>query len=197
MPLCPRLAPPGDGGVKRAEVTAARRYARALMDVSFASAEGDPGALRPELEAAAALLAERTDLSEALASPAVPVEAKRRLVEAVWRDTSPLLRRLLTLLVERARVGLLAAIASTYADLWNAARGVLPAEAVSAVPLEADQLAAVERALGRAARRDVELTASVDPEVMGGLMVRMGGLVYDGTVRGRLRALRERLAAAD
>lgn len=183
--------------MKRSEVTAARRYARALLEVSFASAEGDPAALRRELEQASALLEERRDLSEALASPAVPPAAKRGLVEAVWREASPLLRRLLALLVERGRVGLAAAIASTYADLWNAARGVVPAEAISAVPLAGEQLAAVERALGRVARRDVELKASVDPEVMGGLMVRIGGLVYDGTVRGRLRALRERLAAAD
>jgi F-type H+-transporting ATPase subunit delta len=183
--------------VKRAEVTAARRYARALLEVSFSSAEGDPAALRRDLEQASSLLDSRRDLAEALASPAVPAEAKRRLIDAVWREGGALLRRLLTLLVERGRVALLPAIATTYAELWNAARGVLPAQAISAVPLSAGQLQAVERALGRIARRDVELEASVDPAVMGGLMVRIGGLVYDGTVRGRLRALRERLAAAD
>lgn len=183
--------------MKRAEVTAARRYARALLEVSFASPQGDPAALRRDLEEAAALLESRDDLAEALASPAVPPAAKRGLVEAVWRGANPLLRRVLTLLVERGRVRLVAAIAATYAELWNAARGVLPAEAISAVPLPAEQMEAVQRALGRAARRDVELKASVDPELMGGLMVRMGGVVYDGTVRGRLRALRERLSAAD
>lgn len=183
--------------MKRAEVTAARRYARALLEVSFSSAEGDPAALRRDLEQASHLLDSRRDLSEALASPAVPAAAKRGLVEALWRERPALLRRLLTLLVERGRLALLPAIAATYGELWNAARGVLPAQAVSAVPLSPEQLQAVERALGKVARRDVELAASVDPAVMGGLMVRIGGLVYDGTVRGRLRALRERLAAAD
>ncbi|HET8646309.1 MAG TPA: ATP synthase F1 subunit delta [Vicinamibacteria bacterium] len=183
--------------MKRAQVTAARRYARALLEVSFTSAQGDPAALRRELQAAAELVEDRSDLVDALASPAVPAEAKRRVVEAVWSGASPLLRRLLTLLVERGRVALLPALARTYGELWNAARGVLPAEATSAVPLTPEQLAAVERALGRAAGRDVELTAAVDPELMGGLLVRMGGLIYDGTVRGRLRALRERLAASE
>ena len=99
--------------------------------------------------------------------------------------------------LERGRLGLLPAIATTYGQLWNAARGVLPAEATSAQPLNEEQRAAVQRALGRATGRDVELTTAVDPDVLGGLLVRMGGQVYDGTVRGRLRALRERLTAAD
>lgn len=195
MPLCPRLARPGKGRVKRAEVTPARRYARALLEVAFSATQADPAALRRELEEAAALLHSQHELAEALASPAVAVDAKRRVMEAVWRDASPLLRRLLDMLLERGRLSLLPAIADTYGALWNAARGVLPAQATSAVPLASEELAAVERALGRATGHDVELTAAVDPEVMGGLLVRMGGLVYDGTVRGRLRALRERLSA--
>ena len=92
-------------------------------------------------------------------------------------------------------MGLLDAIATLYAQLWNAARGVLPAEATSAVPLSEEQLASVQRALGRATGRDVELSTAVDAALLGGLLVRVGGQVYDGTVRGRLRALRERLAA--
>jgi F-type H+-transporting ATPase subunit delta len=183
--------------VKRTEVTAARRYGRALLEVAFQSAQGDPGGLRRELAAAAALIEAQGELSEALASPAVPWEAKRKVVEAVWSGASPLLRRLLVLLVERGRIALLPAIADTYALLWNAARGVLPAEATSAVALSPEQLEAVQRALGRATGRDVELSATVDPQVLGGLLVRVGGQIYDGTVRGRLRALRERLAAAD
>ena len=195
MPLCPRSARGGAPGVKRGELTAARRYARALLEVAFQSAQGDPAALRRELEAAAALLESQPELADALSSPAVPTEAKRKVVQAVWRGASPLLPRLLEMLVERGRVGLLDAIATLYAQLWNAARGVLPAEATSAVPLSEEQQAAVQRALGRATGRDVELSTGVDPALLGGLLVRVGGQVYDGTVRGRLRALRERLAA--
>jgi ATP synthase F1 delta subunit len=195
MPLCPRRARAGARGVKRGELTAARRYARALLEVAYQSADGDPAALRRQLAEAAGLLEDRPELEGALSSPAVPLDAKRNVVRAVWKDASPLLRRLLEMLVERGRLGVLDAIASTYGQLWNAARGVLPAEATSAEPLSEEQRAAVQRALGRATGRDVELTTAVDPELMGGLLVRVGGQVYDGTVRGRLRALRERLAA--
>src|SRR6185295_14495679 len=144
---CPRCARAGARGVKRGELTAARRYARALLEVSFQAAEGDPAALRRELAEAGALLQSQHALAEALGSPAVPLEAKRQVVQDVWRGASALLRRLLEMLVERGRIGLLDTIATTYAQLWNAARGVLPAEATSAVPLSEEQLSAVQRAL--------------------------------------------------
>lgn len=181
--------------MKRDQVTAARRYARALLEVAFTRADGDPGALRLELEQAATLMEESSDLLDALSSPAVPDEAKGRVAAAVWPDASPLMRRLLAMLVERGRVTLLRAIASAFADLWNAARGVLPAQATSAVPLAPEQQEALTRALGRATGKDVELSSAVDPALLGGLLVRVGGQVYDGTVQGRLRALRAHLAA--
>jgi F-type H+-transporting ATPase subunit delta len=183
--------------VKRAEFTAAHRYARALLEVAFSSAEGDPAGLRRQLEEAAALLEAQEDLGALLSSPAVAPEAKKRVAEAVWSHASPLLRRLIGLLLDRGRVPLLPAITAAFAELWNAARGVAPAEATSAVPLTPEQRTAVEGALGRLTGRDVELRALVDPQVMGGLLVRIEGQVYDGTVRGRLRALRQRLSAAD
>jgi F-type H+-transporting ATPase subunit delta len=179
--------------VKRDQATAARRYARALLEVAFTRADGDPAALRRELEEAAAVLEANAPLQDALASPAVGDEAKRRVLDAVWPQASPLLRRLLGLLVERGRTPLLGAIASAFADLWNGARGVVPARAESAVPLEPEQQQAIARALGRVTGKDVELSATVDPGLLGGLRVRVAGQVYDGTVQGRLRALRAHL----
>ena len=183
--------------MKRGEAAAARRYARALLEVAQAAKDGGPGALRQELGDAVALFLGQPALADALTSPAVAVEAKEKIVEQVWARSSPLLRRLLVLLAQRGRLGLLPAVARAFTEQWNTSRGVMPAEAVSAVPLSAEQQQAVARALGRATGRDVELTAAVDPALLGGLLVRVGGQVYDGTVRGRLRALRERLSAAD
>src|SRR4029079_11938681 len=118
--------------VKRGEAAAARRYARALLEVAFAAAEGNPGALRAELQEAAALLQGQADLDEALTSPAVPAEAREKIVDAVWKDGSVLLRRLLHLLAQRNRLALLPDVARAFGELWNAARGTVPAEAVSA-----------------------------------------------------------------
>jgi F-type H+-transporting ATPase subunit delta len=175
---------------------AARRYARALVDVAAAAnvAEG----LRAELAEAAALLADNPELGRALAHPAVPVEKRRRLIVAVWerRGSSPLLVRLLTLLAERGRMGLLPAIEQAYGEVWNARRGVVSARAVSAVALDKGQRDTLEAALTKARRREVELVAKTDPSVIGGLAVTMEGRTYDGSVRGRLQALKQRLTGA-
>lgn len=174
---------------------AARRYARALLDVALQQNEAE--ALRRDLREAVALLAAQKDLRSALEHPALPAEAKKKLVEAVWRGRgSKILGRLLGLLAERGRMELLPAIEESYGALWNAHRGVLAAEAVSAVPLDEGQTQAVADALRRATGKAVELQTRADPALLGGLLVKMAGRTYDGTVRGRLRALRQRLVGA-
>jgi F-type H+-transporting ATPase subunit delta len=169
----------------------ARRYARALLDV--AGQQGDAAfALRRELREATALLAAQQDLRKALEHPALPAERKRKV--AVWgRGASPVMVRLLDLLVERGRMELLPAIEESFSALWNAQRGVVAAEAVSALALDEAQTRAVAEALRKATGKDVELQTRTDEALLGGILVKMAGRTYDGTVRGRLRALRQRL----
>jgi F-type H+-transporting ATPase subunit delta len=179
--------------VRAREPGAARRYARALLDVALQQ-QGDPEALRAELGQTAALLVAQKDLRSALEHPALSAEAKKKLVDAVWGGrASPLLLRLLGLLADRGRIALVPAIAESFAALWNAHRGVVAAEAVSAAALDEAQSRAVAETLRKATGKDVELTTRVDQTLLGGLMVKMAGKTYDGTVRGRLRALRQRL----
>jgi F-type H+-transporting ATPase subunit delta len=179
--------------MKKGSLAAARRYARALLDVAQ---EGEPAAVRDELRAARTLLEQHAGLAEALAHPALPAGKKLGLLRAVVKDElSPPVLRLLELLVERGRVGLLPAIESAYAVLFNAQRGVAQAEVVSAAPLGADERRALQAALERASGLGVELAMREDPALLGGLLVRLGGRSYDGSVRGRLRALRALLGA--
>ena len=89
---------------------------------------------------------------------------------------------------------LLPAIRSSFHAQWNTRRGVVGAEAISAVALDPAQRKALEEALSKAAEREVELKASTDPSVLGGILVKMGGRSYDGTVRSHLTAVREALA---
>lgn len=171
---------------------AARRYARALLDVALQ--QGDPEALRRELRETAALLAAQKDLRSALEHPALSAEAKKKVIGAVWGTrASPILRRLLGLLADRGRIALLGAIEGSFTALWNAHRGVVAAEAVSAAALDEAQTRAVAETLRKATGKDVELATRVEPALLGGLMVKMAGKTYDGTVRGRLRGLRQRL----
>jgi F-type H+-transporting ATPase subunit delta len=152
--------------------------------------------VRGELQQAAGLLGGHALLMQALTHPTVGAEGRKRLVEELWgrRGAAPLVRRFLALLAERNRMALLPAVAEDFAALLNERRGVVTAEAVAATPLDAAQEAALRQAIEQAAGRPAEVRTTVDPELLGGVVVRMGGRTYDGSVRRRLQSLRERLA---
>ena len=170
----------------------ARRYARALLDV--ATAQKVEAALASELQQASGLLEGSAELQRALGHPALSAERRRKLAEGVFQGASPLFLRLLGVLLENDRVPLLPEIARLFTVFWNEERGVLTAEAVTAVPLGPEQQAALGKALANASGKKVELAARVDPDLLGGVLVRMGGRTYDGSVRARLAALRDTLS---
>lgn len=194
--MCAR-AGHGRDAVSRPPRALARRYARALLYVASQGEGQGVLALRDELRAFAQQLDGHPQLRRALAHPTLAAERKRRLALALAdaAKATPLLKRLLELLSSRGRLSLLPDVAEAYAELANAARGVVAAEVASAVPLAAGQAQALERALkGNAA--SVELRTRVEPALVGGLVVRAFGRTYDGSVRERLAALRRRLAAS-
>lgn len=179
----------------------ARRYSRALLaaakEPARAKGEVTPSAeaLAVELRESAALLETAPELKQALFDPLLPAARKRALVEAVWgkAGASPLLLRLLGLLVQNARLDLLSEIEAAFRAAWNAERGVVEAEAVTAVALAPDQKETLKKALAGISGLDVDLETSLDAKVLGGVLVKMAGKSYDGTVRGRLKALKSRL----
>lgn len=171
----------------------ARRYGRALLDVALTG--GDPAALHEELRALTGVLAGSPELAPLLDHEAIPLERKTALATALAEKmgASPLLRRLIALLVEKGRMGDLFAVAEAYATLFNAHRGTVAVEAVSAVALDDAQKGALVKALAARTGRDVEVRTRVDPRLLGGMMVTMEGRTYDGSVRTRLDLLRRRL----
>jgi len=105
------------------------------------------------------------------------------------------LGRLVTLLAKRERLEMLGALRVSYQEQLLAAQGIVAATAVSAVSLDEAQTKALAGALGAAVGKAVALARQVEPAVLGGVLVRMAGRNYDGTVRAQLHALRNRLAA--
>jgi len=175
---------------------AARRYARALIDVAVEKGETNLG---PDLEALGQLYADHAELRLLLLHPTVPAEKKAAVVAALLRGRpSDLVQRLIQLLVQRDRIELLPLIAKAYVRLWNAQKGIVEAEAVSARALDETEAQAIAAVAARVAGgKKIELRRRVDPGLMGGLLLRMEGRIYDGSVRARLRALREQLAGAE
>jgi F-type H+-transporting ATPase subunit delta len=177
--------------MKQSPQAAARRYARALLEVAVA--KGDPDGLRRELEQTAALIQSNDELRRALTQAGLGSERRRRVVKAVFASGSELLQRLLGLLAERGAIALVPQLAAAYDRQWNEHRGRVQAEAASAMPLDEAQREALAAALTRATGREVDLKTRVDAAVLGGLVVTMGGRTYDGSVRTQLQQLRQRL----
>ncbi len=171
----------------------AARYARALLDVVIQ--EGDPEQVEQELSAVADLYVGNPELRKALTSPAVPVAAKRRVVEALVAraQPAPVLGKLMLILVDRNRLALLPELAAVYRERLMEHRQIVRADVTTAVPLRPDQVTQFEERLAAATGRHVTMTTSVDPSLIGGAVARVGSTVYDGSIATQLAKMRERL----
>lgn len=175
---------------------AATRYARALFDVAIK--EADPPRVETELTAFAAIVQANEPLHRVLATPAIPAARKRAIVEALLAKAgpvTPVLSKILLLLADRDRLALLADLAEAYRERLRQHQQIVKAEVTTAVPLSADRRAALEKGLAKATGRTMELTATVNPAIIGGAVTRIGGTVYDGSVARQLERLRDQLSA--
>jgi F-type H+-transporting ATPase subunit delta len=178
------------------DLSVARQYANALFTV--AERAGSQAAANESLRRFAELVAEHPELQAIFETPIVTPRKKRALVEALVAasgDVSVEVRRLFTLLADRDRLMLLPVIARAYADRVMEADRSVAADVVTAMPLPDDRRRAIEDALGRATGKSVSVTSRVDPDILGGLVARVGSLVFDGSVAGQLARMRQRVSA--
>lgn len=111
-------------------------------------------------------------------------------------DTNPLFRNFLLLLVDRKRIYLLDAICKQYLSLLRQLNQTVLAEVVSAVPLsEAQEQAVKEKVIAMTNAREVELQKTVDRDLIGGVIIKVGSQVVDASLRGQLRRLSLRLSS--
>ena len=177
---------------------AARRYARALFDV-VAGQRGDFEWAGRDLASFAALLQEHAALARVLGNPAIPAARKRSAVEALLSSAGgamPPVAKLLLLLAGQDRLRLVPDIADAYEQRLMDHRKIVRAEVVTAVEMSPDRMRALEQSLARATGRQVQLSARVDPGLVGGAVTRIGSTVYDGSVATQLRRLKEQLVGA-
>ncbi len=169
-------------------------YAQALLSV--AEAEGALGAVEDELFRFSKIVDGDGALREALTDIALPVENKKAMLhDLLGTRANPQTLNLLDFVVEQGRARELSAIARGLAEIAAERRKRSIAEVRSAVPLTERQRHELETALSEATGLTVELKALIDPTIVGGVLVRVGDQVFDGTVRSRLRAARDRLGS--
>jgi F-type H+-transporting ATPase subunit delta len=175
----------------------ARRYARALFDV--VSKSGDVDAALADLQAFGAAITGHADLERALTSPGVPLGAKQNVMRDLLalQPVSKIVARLLTLVVENDDVDEIAEIVEAFEQRVLELHQVVRAEITSAVPLSDDKLRAIEASLATASGARVVITPRVDPEILGGVVAKVGSRVYDGSIARHLARIRTRLVSGD
>lgn len=174
--------------------TAARRYARALFEI--AQEEGTLERFEGELVRVVDLLGSNDDLQHVLLNPVFEADARKQIVRelAVRLSVGPLVTNFLCLLLDKRKLAQLPAIARIYRELVDRAAGRIEAQLVAAAALDGDLPARIAEELSKWTGKQVRLKTKVDPELIGGVVARVNGLVLDGSIRTQLDELRERLA---
>ncbi len=169
----------------------ARRYAEAAFEV--AQRDGTIEAWRSELDTAAAIIGDERAIS-ALANPALPIDQRSVAVAALLKGTaSGPVQNLIQLLLRRGRIEELGRVAAEFRRLDDRRQGITHASVTSAAPLTPDEIRALTARLEATTGGRVVLDTAVDESLLGGLVVRVGDRLIDGSVRGRLERLRNQL----
>jgi F-type H+-transporting ATPase subunit delta len=171
----------------------ARRYARALLDIG--KEEGQLRRVLSEVEGFARALDGSAELREAMEASHISREDKQAMLEAVLAKSGYLAttKSFLSLLVEKGRMNVLPAILSELRRMVEEFEGIERVEVTVPMPLSAPQKDLLQTVLERRTGKKVVLEESVDPAVLGGMVVRVGSTVYDGCVRTQIQQIQENL----
>ena len=166
----------------------AKRYAQAVLLI--AQERNESNEWMNDLGLLNNLFANKS-ISDVLDSPQIPIYHKLGLVSQTMKDmVGPLAINLVSLLATQNLVHLLAEIAKEYEHLLNHSKGLAIAEVVSAIPLDTAQNPRVEKTLSTIVGKKIKLISIVDPTILGGLVAQIGDKVLDGSVRGKIEAMR-------
>lgn len=170
------------------------QYGKGLFAAAVTS--GDPKKVGEELDAFGALLESAPELRRALVNPAIPPARKQAVLAELDRlsPVSPVLRQFLGLVAGYDALSLLPHIASDYRARLLHHLQIVTAEVTTAVPLPPDRHAALARRISEATGRQVRMTAATDPALIGGVVAKVGSVVYDGSVRRQLERMREQFS---
>ena len=165
------------------------RYAAALYEL--ANENKAVASVESDLDSLGRALGESADLAALIRNPQIGRDAAAKAMEGVadLLKLSALTRNFLGVLAANCRLAALPDIVRAFASIAAAARGEVSAEVTSAHPLSSAQLKALEARLKAREGQDVKLSAKVDPEILGGLVVRIGSTQIDSSIRTRLNTL--------
>ena len=169
-------------------------YSRSLFDV--AKEQGDLDRIHDELGEFSDALADSHDLQVFFFSPYFSSQEKKDGLQKLIQDADENLVRFLELLAERHRMPVLFRIRRAFDDLWRKENKRLPVTVTSAIDLDQEMVDDIGKKIEEQTGQRIELSSSVDPDVLGGLVLQVGNMVLDASVRNRLEKLRKSVARA-
>jgi F-type H+-transporting ATPase subunit delta len=171
----------------------ASAYARTLFEL--ASMADSVDATDVSMATVVSSVRGELDLRQALTDTSVPVEAKRAILRDIFGEAvTPEALAIVTIVVERGHASLLGDVARAFGEIAEAERGIVAAEVTTAVPLDDALRASLADKLAASLGRPVTLRESVDPQILGGVVIKVAGRVLDGSVASQLESVRRALA---
>ena len=167
-------------------------YARALFEA--AQEQGRLDVVREQLGEVADALDSNRDLQVFFFSPYFSTEEKQDGLARTLTDADPLLTNFLELLIEKHRMPVIFRMRRRLDSLWEQENRLLPVHVTSAIALEDAAVAQIGERIGAQTGRRVELTATVDEDILGGIVLRVGNAILDASIRNRLEQLRKQVA---
>ena len=170
-----------------------RRYAKALILIG--KEDGLAEQYNEELGAVAGLFDTQEGFEKALTNPLFNKNDRKKVLEAVLAalDLTAIMKSFLILLFNKGRIGFLREISSHYKDLADELKGVVKASIVSATELSSDAVDKIKQALSKKTGKTIVLKVDQDPDLIGGVVTKIGDLVLDGSVRTQLMNMSETL----
>jgi F-type H+-transporting ATPase subunit delta len=169
-------------------------YARALFEA--AKEHGVVDEVHDQLGQFAQALNDNRDLAVFFFSPYFSTEEKKDALKRAVTGAEPIFMNFLEALVERHRMPAIFRIRVRYEELWDDEHKLLPVQVTSAVQLDEATVRSIGDRIGEQTGREVELTSEVDPDILGGIVLRVGNFILDASIRNRLEQLRKQVAQA-
>jgi|ERR1039458_9198937 F-type H+-transporting ATPase subunit delta len=175
----------------------ASRYARALVEAILAQ-KIDPDMAREQLRSIVTAVHESVELRRVWESPAISPEQKRAVLDAVVRQMGALkpIRNFIAVLIDHRRISMLDDITRQFGTELDAQLGFAEAEISSARQLSTEEKGILESQIERLIGKKVRARYASNPALLGGVMVRVGSTIYDGSVRGQLEKMKQELITA-
>lgn len=172
----------------------AQVYARALFEVAKERGVLDP--IREQLRQFAEALGANRQLAVFLFSPYFSTEEKKAGLRRVVVGAEPAFMNFLEALLERHRMPAIFRIRARYEELWDEENRLLPVSVTSATELDEGTVASIGDRIAESTGQTVELSSHVDPDILGGIVLRVGNVILDASIRSRLNQLRKQVAHA-